>query len=49
MRLNFFGSDPTYHEARRRFVYKGTPPHHAADQPEHVRHAVTSSRPEARA
>jgi putative two-component system hydrogenase maturation factor HypX/HoxX len=27
MRLNFYGPDPTYHEARRRFVYKGTPPH----------------------
>jgi putative two-component system hydrogenase maturation factor HypX/HoxX len=26
MRLNFYGSDPTYHEARRRFVYKGTLP-----------------------
>jgi putative two-component system hydrogenase maturation factor HypX/HoxX len=49
MRLNFYGSDPTYHEARRRFVYKGTVPHHPADQPEHVRHAVTSSGPEARA
>ena len=24
MRRNFYGSDPTYHEARRRFVYKGT-------------------------
>ncbi len=42
MRLNFYGSDQTYHEARRRFVYKGTLPHHAAHQPEQVRHAVTS-------
>jgi putative two-component system hydrogenase maturation factor HypX/HoxX len=29
MRLNFYGSDPAYHEARRRFVYKGTLPNHA--------------------
>lgn len=26
MRVNFFGSDPAYHEARRRFVFKGNPP-----------------------
>jgi len=26
MRVNFFGSDPAYHEARRRFVFKGKPP-----------------------
>ena len=26
MRLNFYGSDPSYHEARRRFVYKDPPP-----------------------
>ena len=26
MRVNFFGPDPAYHEARRRFVYKGNPP-----------------------
>jgi putative two-component system hydrogenase maturation factor HypX/HoxX len=25
MRLNFFGSDPAYHEARQRFVFKGKP------------------------
>jgi putative two-component system hydrogenase maturation factor HypX/HoxX len=25
MRLNFYGPDPSYHEARRRFVYKGLP------------------------
>ncbi len=25
MRVNFFGSDPAYHEARRRFVFKGAP------------------------
>jgi putative two-component system hydrogenase maturation factor HypX/HoxX len=26
MRVNFYGSDPSYHEARRRFVYKDPPP-----------------------
>jgi putative two-component system protein, hydrogenase maturation factor HypX/HoxX len=26
MRANFFGPDPVYHEARRRFVFKGNPP-----------------------
>ena len=26
MRINFFGPDPAYHEARRRFVFKGNPP-----------------------
>jgi putative two-component system protein, hydrogenase maturation factor HypX/HoxX len=26
MRVNFFGPDPVYHEARRRFVFKGNPP-----------------------
>jgi len=26
MRINFFGADPAYHEARRRFVFKGKPP-----------------------
>src|ERR1019366_6866995 len=26
MRVNFFGLDPAYHEARRRFVFKGNPP-----------------------
>jgi putative two-component system hydrogenase maturation factor HypX/HoxX len=26
MKMNFFGPDPAYHEARRRFVYKGDPP-----------------------
>ncbi|MGC1955246.1 MAG: hydrogenase maturation protein, partial [Gammaproteobacteria bacterium] len=25
MRVNFFGTDPAYHEARQRFVYKGKP------------------------
>ena len=26
MKVNFFGPDPAYHEARRRFVFKGDPP-----------------------
>jgi putative two-component system hydrogenase maturation factor HypX/HoxX len=26
MKINFFGADPAYHEARRRFVFKGNPP-----------------------
>ena len=26
MRVNFFGPDPAYHEARRCFVFKGNPP-----------------------
>ena len=26
MHVNFFGPDPSYHEARRRFVFKGNPP-----------------------
>ncbi|WP_036255230.1 enoyl-CoA hydratase-related protein [Methylocapsa acidiphila] len=26
MRVNFFGPDPAYHAARRRFVFKGNPP-----------------------
>ena len=26
MKVNFFGADPAYHEARRRFVFKGNPP-----------------------
>jgi putative two-component system protein, hydrogenase maturation factor HypX/HoxX len=26
MQINFFGPDPAYHEARRRFVFKGKPP-----------------------
>ena len=26
MKVNFFGPDPAYHEARRRFVFKGNPP-----------------------
>jgi len=29
MRANFFGPDPAYHEARRRFVFKGRAPAHA--------------------
>jgi putative two-component system hydrogenase maturation factor HypX/HoxX len=30
MRVNFFGPDPAYHEARGRFVFKGNPPLSAA-------------------
>ena len=26
MRINFFGPDPAYHEARQTFVFKGNPP-----------------------
>ncbi len=37
MRLNFYGSDPSYHEARRRFVYRGPPP---AESRTHLREAV---------
>lgn len=34
MKVNFFGIDQAYHEARRRFVFKGDPPHgsQAADK-----------------
>jgi putative two-component system hydrogenase maturation factor HypX/HoxX len=28
MRINFFGPDRSYHEARRNFVFKGNPPTH---------------------
>jgi putative two-component system hydrogenase maturation factor HypX/HoxX len=33
MRVNFFGPDPAYHEARRQFVFKGNPPAHATPRP----------------
>jgi putative two-component system protein, hydrogenase maturation factor HypX/HoxX len=33
MKVNFFGADPSYHEARRRFVFKGSPPPKAAPLP----------------
>ena len=33
MKVNFFGADPSYHEARRRFVFKGNPPPKAARVP----------------
>jgi putative two-component system hydrogenase maturation factor HypX/HoxX len=33
MRVNFFGPDPAYHEARRRFVFKGNAPAPAARVP----------------
>jgi putative two-component system protein, hydrogenase maturation factor HypX/HoxX len=38
MRVNFFGPDPAYHEARRRFVFKGKPPLQATRAP--IRTAV---------
>ena len=41
MRTNFFGPDPAYHEARKRFVYKGAPlsrvPEKTARQPVPIR------------
>ena len=33
MKVNFFGADPSYHEARRRFVFRGVPPPKAAPVP----------------
>jgi putative two-component system protein, hydrogenase maturation factor HypX/HoxX len=33
MRVNFFGPDPAYHEARRRFVFKGNPPPQQSQAP----------------
>ena len=30
MKINFFGADRAYHEARRQFVFKGNPPEHNA-------------------
>ncbi len=33
MRVNFFGPDRAYHEARRRFVFKGNPPTRLAAEP----------------
>jgi putative two-component system hydrogenase maturation factor HypX/HoxX len=33
MKVNFFGADPSYHEARQRFVFKGSPPPKAAPLP----------------
>jgi putative two-component system hydrogenase maturation factor HypX/HoxX len=33
MKVNFFGADPSYHEARRRFVFKGSPPSKAMPVP----------------
>jgi putative two-component system hydrogenase maturation factor HypX/HoxX len=37
MRVNFFGHDPAYHDARRRFVFKGSPP-----EPEFILPAIPS-------
>lgn len=36
MRVNFFGSDPSYHDARRRFVFKGKAPALAEDHRERI-------------
>jgi putative two-component system protein, hydrogenase maturation factor HypX/HoxX len=33
MRFNFFGPNPAYHEARRRFVFKGNPPPQESNTP----------------
>ena len=33
MKVNFFGADPSYHEARRRFVFKGSLPPKIASAP----------------
>jgi hypothetical protein len=38
MKVNFFGPDPAYHEARRRFVFKGKPPPQGSRAP--IRSAV---------
>jgi putative two-component system hydrogenase maturation factor HypX/HoxX len=41
MRVNFFGPDPAYHEARRRFVFKGNLPPQGSRAP--VRAAVEAA------
>jgi putative two-component system hydrogenase maturation factor HypX/HoxX len=41
MQVNFFGPDPAYHEARRRFVFKGNPPPQGARAP--IRSAVEAA------
>jgi hypothetical protein len=33
MWINFFWPDPAYHEARRRFVFKGNPPPQGSQLP----------------
>jgi hypothetical protein len=38
MQINFFGPDTAYHEARRRFVFKGNPPQQRSRAP--IRAAV---------
>jgi len=40
MKINFFGADPAYHEARRRFVFKGNPPPPAVREPIRPAHAA---------
>ena len=41
MRVNFFGPDPAYHEARQRFVFKGNPPPQGSQAP--IRAAVEAA------
>ena len=41
MQVNFFGPDLAYHEARRRFVFKGKPPPHRSRTP--IRTAVEAT------
>ena len=40
MKVNFFGPDPAYHEARQRFVFKGDPPPPESRAPILVRHEL---------
>jgi putative two-component system hydrogenase maturation factor HypX/HoxX len=42
---NFFGPDPAYHEARRRFVFKGTPVTRERARANPDRNIVNDSRP----
>jgi putative two-component system protein, hydrogenase maturation factor HypX/HoxX len=35
MRINFYGADDSYHQARRRFVFKGEPPQNTRAHSEH--------------
>jgi putative two-component system hydrogenase maturation factor HypX/HoxX len=43
MKINFFGPDPAYHEARRHFVFKGNPPPHNGRAPAGVQIKVSSA------
>ena len=46
MKVNFFGPDPAYHEARRRFVFKGDPPPRQSRAPISGRSSRRGRRPE---